>query len=80
VLGFQVSELAQSRVNLSGVGDDLLSEEEVVDPLRPAGGFCLLVTLVEGDVVILHGEVTILHWVGLVNSLEDGGVLLVKSV
>jgi hypothetical protein len=77
VLGFKVSEFAQSGVFLltlewSG------SEEESVDPLTPGGGL-LLITLVEGESVILEGLVTVFHWVGLGDSWEDGSVLGVKS-
>jgi hypothetical protein len=77
VLGLQISELDQSRVFLFsfGVGD---SEEESVDPLGPSGGL-LLLTLVEGEGICGEGLVTIFHWVGLVDSLEDGVVLVIKS-
>jgi hypothetical protein len=77
MLGFKVSEFAQSGVfllsfELSG------SEEESVDPFSPGGGL-LLITLVEGEGVILKGLVTVFRWVGLRDSWEDGSVLLIKS-
>jgi hypothetical protein len=35
--------------------------------------------LVKGEGVILEGLVTVFHWVRLVDSWEDGVVLIVKS-
>ena len=77
VLGLQVSELGHSGVNLLGLGVSG-SEEESVDPLRPGGGL-LGWALVVGEGVSDEGLVTVLHWVGLVDSLEDGVVLVSKS-
>jgi hypothetical protein len=77
VLGFKVSEFAQSGVFLLTV-EWSGSEEESVDPLTPGGGL-LLITLVEGESVILEGLVTVFHWVGLGDSWEDGSVLVIKS-
>jgi len=77
MLGFQVSELAESGVNLCGLGRSG-SEEEFGDPLSPGGGL-LGGTLVDGEGVSGEGLVTVFHWVGLVDSLEDGVVLVIKS-
>jgi hypothetical protein len=77
VLGFQVSEFNQSGVFLLSV-ELSGSKEESVDPLTPGGGL-LLLTLVEGESVILEGLVTVFHWVGLGDSWEDGSVLVIKS-
>jgi len=77
VLGLQVSELDQSGVFLFslGVGN---SEEESGDPFSPGGGL-LRWTLVVGEGVFDEGLVTVFHWVGLVDSREDGVVLVIKS-
>jgi hypothetical protein len=77
VLGFQVSELSQSGVDLGRLGWSG-SKEEFVDPLGPGGGL-FLVTLVEGESIILEGLITVFHWVGLIDSLENSSVLGIKS-
>jgi hypothetical protein len=75
VLVLQVIEFDESGVNLLGCA---VCIEEHYGPFTPSGGL-LGWSLVEGKGVILEGLVTVFHWVRLINSWEDGIVLIIKS-